>query len=157
MKQNDTLSFNVMKYNQFSDEPLNVSEIDFWTYYLDILEVRAGSFLSDIEKKVMAYVLAGVPGKSYFKKPASTELMEVFDIKVNNFHRIKYSLEEKGIIIPTEIRGDYILSKKFDGYQKGMKKFLKEGKTIEYKFKFKLDERRDKESNTRVEEEKANS
>lgn len=157
MKQNDTLSFNVMKYNQFSDEPLFVTELDFWTFYLDILEVRAGSFLSDLEKKVLAYVLSGTPGKSYFKKPNSNELMEAFDIKANNFHRIKYDLEAKGIIVPTEIRGDYILNKRLYKYQQDMKKFLKEGKTIEYKFKFKLDEGRNQKGDIEIKKEERDS
>lgn len=153
MKQNDTLSFNVMKYNQFSDEPLSVNEYDFWKYYLEILEIMAGKFLSELELNILAYVLAGIPGRSYFKKPSSTELMEKFDIKLNNFHRIKYNLEEKGIIIPTEIRGDYILNPRLYKYQQEIKKYLREGKTIEYKFKFKLDEGRTKKDDQRVQTE----
>ena len=113
----------------------------------------AGKFLSELELNILAYVLAGIPGRSYFKKPSSTELMEKFDIKLNNFHRIKYNLEEKGIIIPTEIRGDYILNPRLYKYQQEIKKYLREGKTIEYKFKFKLDEGRTKKDDQRVQTE----
>lgn len=140
MKQNDTLSFNVMKYDQFSKEPLMVDEFSFWRYYLEILEVQAGSHLSESELDVLAYVLAGTPGKSYFKKPVSTEIEEKFGLKFNNFHRIKYDLANKGYITPTEIRGDYILNPRLDKYQRFVKEALRKGLSVEYKFKFKLDE-----------------
>lgn len=131
------ISFNILKYNQFSKDPLEIDELSFWKYYLEILQVKAGNFLKDKELDVLAYILAGVPNKSYFKKPNSDELMEAFDLSVPYLHKIKYELKEKGVIVPTEIRGDFILNPRLADYQKEIKKYLQDGNEIEYLFKFK--------------------
>lgn len=131
------ISFNILKYNQFSKDPLEVDELSFWKYYLEILQIKAGNFLKDKELDVLAYILAGVPGKSYFKKPNSDELMEAFDLSVPYLHKIKYELKDKGIIIPTEVRGDFILNPRLADYQKEIKKYFEDDTEIEYLFKFK--------------------
>ena len=141
------LSFNVLKYNQFSEEPLEVDEMSFWRYYLEILQIKSGSFLSETETNVMAYVLAGVPNKSYFSSPTSKEMMEALDLSTHYLHKIKYDLQKKGVIIPTEIRGDYILSPRLADYQKEIKKYFQDETEIEYKFKFKKINLDDKSNN----------
>lgn len=141
------LSFNILKYNQSSDEPLLVTEFDFWKYYLEILQIKAGSFLSDQECNMLAFVLSKEVNHSYFKAPKSNEIMEAFDLKVANFHRIKFSLKEKGLIVPTDIGGDYLLHPRMVEYQKTIKNKLREGISIEYFMKFKLKEDDTKQAN----------
>jgi hypothetical protein len=132
------LSFNILKYNQTSNEPLEVDEFSFWKYYLEILQIKSGRFLTPGELNVIAFIFAGTPNKSYFKAPSNQELMEVLNLAPNNFHRIKYSLEEKGVIVPTEIWGDYVLNPRLVEYQKAIKEKLNEGVQIEYIMNFKL-------------------
>jgi len=131
------ISFNVLKYNQFSKEPLEVDELSFWRYYLEILQVKGGNFLNNKELEVVAYVLAGDPGKSYFVKPYSEEIMETFDLSVPYYRKIKYELRDKGIIVATKKRGHFVLNPRLADYQKEIKRYLEEGIEIEYLFKFK--------------------
>lgn len=133
------LSISMLKHNPLSDEPLEVNEYTFFKYYLELLQVKADKFLSDAEIDVLAYVLAGDPSKSYFKRPVSKELEEFLGLTSNHLHQIKDKLYKKNVIQKTEIRGDYVLYKRLAQFQKQMKDAIAENKSIEFKFKFKVE------------------
>lgn len=132
------LNYNMLKHDPLSKDPLEVDEYTFFKYYLELLQVKAGKFLSSNELDVLAYVLAGETGKSYFKRPTSKEIEEFFEINTNHFHQIKYNLEQLGIIKKTEIRGDYILHKRFAEFQKDMKERFQNNSSISFDFKLKV-------------------
>lgn len=144
-KEIKKISFNLLQYNQFSNEPVEVDEITFWKYYLSLLQVKAGNFLTDKEVEVVAYILAGVPNKSYLKAPTSKELMKDLKLSVNYLHQIKYSLQKKGILVTTDVKADYLLSPPLIEYQKKIKKYFNNNTEIEYNFKFKKKENYEKE------------
>ena len=138
-----TLSLNLLKYNPLNDEPLEVSEFTFWKYYLELLQVKAGSFLVDNEVTLLAHVFSGDVNKSYFKSPLSQDIMEKMGISTVYFHKLKKSLVDKGVIYSTDIRGDFLLNKRLVQFQKDMKAHFEAGYDIEFKFKFRKNEDKD--------------
>jgi len=150
-----TISFNAFGPDPLSDKPLIVNESQFWGYYISILELCNGIFLNEKEKEILVYLLSNNPTKSHFKAPLNKIMQEKLNIGYHNLHRLKYSLEEKGVITKTHIPGDYMLIDKLIKYQRKILELLKSGLNIEYRLKFKLNETRDKEISEEVPSRKA--
>lgn len=117
------------------DSPTEITERDFWEYYLNFLMADKGNFLTNMETKLVAVILAKDPTICYFTKPHSDEVMDELDIKYSYLHVLKNSLVEKGMVINTKGR-KYFLNPKLRKFQEAVKDYFKKDSNIEFKFVF---------------------
>jgi hypothetical protein len=101
-----------------------VSKRDFYYGWLNILNYVHNLNLSEGEINVLSSVFTKPDDYSWFKKP-NCAILEI-ECKLNpaNFKRVVYSLRDKGVVVPTEIKGDFILNPVFAAYKKQLNKYL---------------------------------
>lgn len=129
-KQGETVSTSGMTYE--------FNELDFWRFFIRTMSFLRGNSLKDGEVEAMAFILAGSPYWSYFRKPHSKKLMEHLGVKTHqSLVNIRKVLEPAGFIEFTgELRGDYLVNKQLRGIQMLVKKLIAEGNLEELKLSF---------------------
>lgn len=126
-----------------AERPMIMDEMEFWNYYLKLLNVRNNFSLSEREIRVMAYVLAHDYNKSHFKGEQGKELKRTLRISSPDLSKIKEKLIIKGYIENTgAMRGDAQPVRAIRDFQKYVKLCIEKDRpiTINFVFPFKIEE-----------------
>ena len=118
---------------------INVDRRTFWKYYLSLLVIEKGDFISASEIEVLSSVLCKENNVSWFKLPNSDIIAEECQLKEANFRRVVYQLRDKGLIVPTEIRGDFVLCDILKKQKAQIEELLLKTKDINFIFPFKIE------------------
>lgn len=104
------------------------SEIDYWRFVVRTMSYLKEDSMKDNEIEAMAFILAGSPYWSYFRKPHSTKLMKHLNVKTHqSLVNIRKVLEPLKFIEYTgEVRGDYLPSPSLRKLQMYIKKLIQE-------------------------------
>lgn len=107
--------------------PIHMNEIQFWEYYLAMLNLRhTSNMLNPKELRVMAYVLANDPDKSHFMGTRATVLKQALRMKKSDLSKVKSNLVNKGFLEDTGVtRGDTIPTQSLRKFQKIIKEKIK--------------------------------
>lgn len=121
----------------------NVTEREFWEYYLNLLNVRQPIKLNEREIQVMSIILAGNEHKSYFKGSEAKSIKDALRMRKSDLSKIKTSLITKKYIEDTgETRGDALPTRAIRTFQKHVKGQLAKGKmpVVNFMFTFNINE-----------------
>ena len=128
-------------------KPLDVTEEDFWQYYLRLLNARKKVIdLTDREIRILSYILAGDPNKSYFRSKEGKEIKRLFRLNRSGLSKMRSALIMKGYIQDTGgVRGDALPIRPIREFQKFVKEGLKKGTLPSINFMFTFDIENDTE------------
>jgi DNA-binding MarR family transcriptional regulator len=135
------MKFNMTQPNITKDinSVTQITEGEFWKYYLIFLQASRTKFLTDAELKVLGYILAGDPKKSYFRGEPRKELSKDLDISPNYLQKFRKKFLELNLIEKAdEARGDYILTEKLTKFQIFIKDLIKKGEPLQFVFNFNI-------------------
>lgn len=134
-------TLNLTKSNITKDTkiPTEISEKEFWKYYIDFLMSVKGAFLTNTEKNLVVSLLSLDPDVTYFNKNRIDELIELSGYDYGHLFMIKSGLVKKGIIVKASPgKGDYLLAQSLRQFQKVIKNYFKSNNEIEFTFVFKI-------------------
>lgn len=125
-----------------TENSLEISEKEFWEYYLKLLDIRnTGYNLTPRESQVMVEVLLSDPNKSCFKGAIGKKIRKSLKIAASDYSKIKEKLILKDFLENTgAMRGDALAIPSIRKYQMYVKKALQENTLpeINYTFVFKI-------------------
>ena len=118
-------------------------EIGFWEAFLKSLDLEGN--LAGPEIKMMSFILANSPYRSYFKKPHVNKLLEHMGFKnYQNLWKYRQALEKLNLLEFTEeVRGDFLPGKNLRKFQIFLKDKLKNDQIDEIEIVIPIKIRRD--------------
>ncbi len=125
------------KQNEAAERPIEVTQEEFWDYYMKLLNVRNNFSLTEREIRVMAYVLSQDWEKSQFKGEEGDRLRERFRMLRPDLSKMKTQLTLKGFVESDEnVRRDTLAVKPIRSFQKYVQGRIRENLPIEINFMF---------------------
>jgi len=119
-------------------ESISVDMKTFWQYYLKMLTIEKGNFVSDQEINLLSSLMVRDLSTSWFKSPFSEELKKECDLKTANFNRLLYSLRDKGLLVEGVETRDYLLCNPLVKQKKQFEEMFKKNKEINFIYPFKV-------------------
>ena len=123
------------------DNPTQVSYKDFCYEWLVQFSRTHNSPLYESEINVLSSIFSKPDDFSWFKQPHCETIQKECGLKDANFKRVVYSLRDREpqILVPTEIKGDFILSPKYQDYKNKIYEQLKKSNKIALVTNFEVD------------------
>lgn len=133
---------NIKKSQITKDFPdkISINKREFWKYYLKMLEVERGNFVSNSEIEILSSLLIRDSVTSWFKKPYCEEIKKECNLKEANFRRVMYSLRDKGLIEKGNGAGDYLLCKPLINQRDQMNDVIRKDDEIIFIYPFKIED-----------------
>ena len=119
--------------NKDVDSVKEMSEYDFWYYYLSLLNINR-PVLSNKELYIMTYILTGDPSVSFFRGKEREKFLKDVQVKTTNLSKYVESLVSKGFLQFQGTRGDYLVSPSLRKFQIYIKENLQNNIDISYIF-----------------------
>ena len=136
-----TLNLTKPNINKDVDEPTKINELEFWTYYLNLLMAIKGKFLRNAELKLLSALLSLNPDRTYFNRFHIDELIRLTGFSYKHIFLLKTTLVRKGFIVKaSKGKGDYLLTESLRSFQKALKAYFEKDNTLELKFVFKIED-----------------
>jgi len=130
-----------IKKNYEQITPYEFTLEEFWLFYLENLFDKNNIKISKSSKRVLAYICARHPKKTFFKGKLRKELLSDLELLTSNLTRVKTELVSLDLLEPVEDkkRGEYYLKGNIKRLQDYIYNKVQTGEDIfELLFKFKI-------------------
>ena len=123
------------------DKPddIGITKREFWKYYLSMLRIERGNFITNSELEVLSSLLIRDNVTSWFKNPYCEPIKEECNLKEANFKRVMYSLRDKGLIQKRDGARDFSLCDPLINQKKQIEELIRKDDEFVFIYPFKIE------------------
>jgi len=120
-----------------AEEPLEITEREYWDWYIRLLSINSKHDIKNKERSLLVEILNADPNVCYFRGDGAKFIKSQLDISSSDLSKLKDSLVLKGFLVETgRVRGEAFLTNSIRNFQRFVKNSIDKQESLDITFTY---------------------